>query len=148
MVLGETAGDTIKSVGLGNQLTTANIANTYSAIRSRGAADARAARAATAGGSALSAAYKLGIASEATYGRDYAEKAMENSYLTPDDPGYTKAFNLKVVEGRTIYRNSNPQWNAISNQVEGVPTLKRPKNEKKNPPPEKPSLFSRLNPFD
>lgn len=148
IVLGETAGETIKSVGLGNLLTTANIANTYSTIRSRAATDALAARAATAGGSALGAAYKSGIASEAAYGRDYAEKAMENSDLTPDDPGYTKAFSRKVAEGRTIFRNSNPQWNAISNKVEGVTTLKGEEKVKKKPPPEKPSLFSRLNPFD
>lgn len=50
-IVGEqTAGEVIQSAKLGNDLTRANIANTYSTIKERGAAGARAERAARSGG--------------------------------------------------------------------------------------------------
>jgi hypothetical protein len=46
----KTAAEQIRAPGLGNQLTSANIANVFSTIKERGAASARAERAAVAGG--------------------------------------------------------------------------------------------------
>ena len=74
---------------------------------------------------------------------------MEGSDLRPGDPGYMQAYQTAVSEGRSIYRNSNPQWSSLANQAEGVTTLQRPKTA---PPPapkkKEESFFSRLNPFD
>lgn len=114
-------------------------------------ADARAAAAARGGGGdAFARAYQSGISSEAEYGRKYAEKAMEMSDLRPGDPGYAQQFQAAVSEGRTVYRNSNPQWSGIANKVEGVQTLARPKGAAIPAPVkrEEDSWWSRLNPFD
>ena len=114
----------------------AELQETYARIASikyrdalAGRADARAARAAAgdSGSAAYAKAYRSGIADEAEYGRKFAEGVMEKSDLRPGDKGYTEAFQSAVSEGRSIFRNSNPQWEGIANTVEKVPTIERPK---------------------
>ena len=107
-----------------------NIASTKYRDALAGRADARAARAAAgdSGSAAYMKAYRSGIADEAEYGRKFAEGAMEQSDLRPGDPGYSAAFQAAVSEGRSIFRNSNPQWSGIANAVEGVQPVERPKN--------------------
>ena len=89
------------------------------------------------GSGALLKAYTSGIAGEAEYGRKFAEGAMEGSDLRPGDPGYATAFQSAVAEGRSIFRNSNPQWMGVANKVEGVQSLERPKNAPAQAAPKK-----------